>query len=61
MPTYDYKCKHCDNDFSAMKKVDERGTAECPKCKNIALKSETPTAPGIQFKGPGWFKTTGGY
>ena len=61
MPSYNYKCNHCDHDFTAFKKVDERNTAECPKCKNIAPKSGLLQAPGIQFKGSGWFKTSGGY
>lgn len=60
MPTYNYNCQHCANSFTAMKKVDERGTAECPKCKNIAPKTDKLEASGLSFKGK-WFKNTGGY
>ena len=35
---YDYKCKHCENEFEAMKKLSERENADCPKCGNQAIK-----------------------
>jgi len=60
MPSYNYKCNHCGSTFDAFKKVSERETAECGKCGNIATKSDKIEAPGVQFKGKGWFKS-GGY
>ena len=61
MPTYTYNCSKCDNTFTKMRSVNDRLTAECPRCNSIADKSDKVEAPGIQFKGSGWFKTSGGY
>jgi len=31
MPTYDYRCKSCDHQFTAMHKISE-AAPHCPKC-----------------------------
>lgn len=35
MPTYEYHCRSCGEDFSVREKIDEHGrrAATCPKCR----------------------------
>ena len=35
MPTYDYRCKKCDHEFSVVQSITEHGKRKlkCPKCK----------------------------
>lgn len=49
MPSYDYKCKKCDNEFSNIRKVADRYDVECPTCDvsgetniSIMIKQATP-------------------
>ena len=53
MPTYEYKCKSCNTSVET-KERHETGL-ECEKCgDNMA---RVWYAPGIQFKGSGFYKT----
>ena len=39
MPTYEYKCKGCNHEFSVIMSISEREEAKvkCPKCKSVRV------------------------
>ncbi len=54
MPTYDYKCMSCENEFETIHGVND--TVECcPKCGGKVRRLFHPV--GIIFKGSGFYKT----
>lgn len=58
MPTYEYKCLGCSNTVEMSRSVDERD--EPVECVSCGLEStRVYNAPGIQFKGTGFYKTGG--
>ena len=58
MPTYEYKCLGCDTITELNRDVVERDAyVKCDECDNEAIRIYT--APGIQFKGTGFYKTGG--
>lgn len=38
MPTYDYTCSNCCNEFESFRKISERKEAPCPQCGGIGVK-----------------------
>ena len=56
MPTYEYKCEPCGNLVERQKSFSEFDSVEnCEKC-GLEMKKQIGTF-GIQFKGPGFYKT----
>lgn len=57
-PTYEYRCNKCESSMTFSRHVDERDKpVVCPVC---GLEStRVYNAPGIQFKGTGFYKTGG--
>lgn len=54
MPTYEYACDSCGNDFDVMQKMSEEPLTICPKCgKRIhrVLSADI----GISFQGSGFY------
>lgn len=54
MPTYEYKCQKCGNEFEEFQSIKAEAKAKCPKCggkskRMISLNS------GIIFKGKGFY------
>lgn len=62
MPTYNYKChdKECNHDFEIRQSIKDDKLKVCPKCNKETLE-KVISAPLVQFKGNGWFATTGKY
>lgn len=59
MPTYEYTCIECDESQEIVRKFeDEEIIPPCPSCGYRMVRSYT--APGIQFKGSGFYKTDHG-
>ncbi len=65
MPTYDYRCKTCDAQFEVVQSITAKTLKRCPKkdgpeaCVSPG-KGEVAkvfAAPGITFKGDGFYKT----
>lgn len=57
-PTYEYRCNKCETVQAFSRHVDERD--EPVKCVTCGLEStRIYYAPGIQFKGTGFYKTGG--
>jgi putative FmdB family regulatory protein len=55
MPLYEYKCSNCNSHVEVVQKVNDQPLKKCPKCGG-ALK-KLLSAPGLQFKGKGWYVT----
>ena len=53
MPLYPYRCTQCGHKFEKIQSFSAAPETECPKCQGVL---ERPlTAPGLQFKGAGWY------
>ena len=55
MPLYEYKCEKCGHRFEKIEKHSASEVKKCPKCGASAPRQLS--APGIQFKGSGWYVT----
>lgn len=56
MPTYDYKCSHCDNEFEEVQSMKDPLLTKCPKCGNATL-VRLIGGGGVIFKGSGFYQT----
>jgi putative FmdB family regulatory protein len=55
LPLYPYRCTQCGHSFEKIQSFSDEPETVCPKCGG---KLERPlTAPGLQFKGAGWYVT----
>jgi len=53
LPLYPYRCTKCGYKFEKIQSFSAEPETECPKCKG---ELERPlTAPGLHFKGAGWY------
>lgn len=57
MPTYDYICQSCSEEFEIFQSIKEAPLKKCPKCKRQRLKRLIGTGAGILFKGSGFYET----
>lgn len=58
MPTYEYRCNKCESSVTFSRSVGERDEpVNCPVCGLSSTR--VYNAPGIQFKGTGFYKTGG--
>ena len=55
MPTYQYACTACDNQFDIVQKFTDDALTECPSCEGDLRK--VFSAVGIVFKGSGFYRT----
>lgn len=53
MPLYPYRCKECGHKFEKIQKFSAKPEKVCPKCGGAL--ERTLTAPGLSFKGAGWY------
>ena len=56
MPTYDYICKNCGNEFEMFQLMSADPISECPKCHGYVERKIGPGA-GLMFKGNGFYIT----
>ena len=56
MPTYEYKCKGCEEAFEIFQKISEDPLKSCPVCGG-ELKRIISGGAGIIFKGSGFYTT----
>lgn len=55
VPIYEYECDHCQHRFEVMQKFSDRPLKKCDKCGGPVHK--LLSAPGLVFKGTGWYVT----
>lgn len=55
MPLYEYKCEQCGERVEIIQRVSDKPYSHCPKCSGEMKKQIS--APAIQFKGSGFYKT----
>ena len=55
MPTYEYKCSACDNQYEKHEGFDAPSRQPCPRCGGQARRMLFP--PPIVFKGSGFYVT----
>ncbi|MGZ8853923.1 MAG: FmdB family zinc ribbon protein [Thermoanaerobaculia bacterium] len=55
MPLYEYKCEKCGQCVDIIQRVSDKPYSHCPKCGGDMKKQVS--APAIQFKGSGFYKT----
>ncbi|MBG0819331.1 FmdB family transcriptional regulator [Planomonospora sp. ID91781] len=55
MPTYQYACTACDNQFEIVQKFSDDALTVCPSCQGELRK--VFSAVGIVFKGSGFYRT----
>lgn len=55
MPIYEYECERCHHRFEIMQKFSDRPLKKCEKCGGPVQK--LLSAPGLVFKGSGWYVT----
>ena len=53
MPLYAYRCTQCGYRFEKIQKFSAKPESKCPKCHGVL--ERPPTAPGLNFKGAGWY------
>jgi putative FmdB family regulatory protein len=56
MPTYEYKCKQCEEVFEILQKMTDAPLRDCPVCGG-ALSKVISGGIGIIFKGSGFYTT----
>lgn len=54
MPTYEYICDDCKNEFETMQSMKEEPLEVCPKCNKNTLRRLITGGVGVIFKGSGW-------
>jgi putative FmdB family regulatory protein len=55
MPLYEYQCTQCGERVEIIQRHSDPPPAHCAKCNGDMKK--LVSAPAIQFKGSGWYKT----
>ena len=56
MPTYDYQCLDCGDNFELFQSMSEKAVKTCPKCKG-KVKRLIGSGAGLIFKGSGFYAT----
>jgi putative FmdB family regulatory protein len=57
MPTYDYICDACGNEFEAFESIKADPQKVCPKCSEHTLRRKIGAGAAIIFKGSGFYQT----
>ena len=57
MPTYDYVCDACDNQFELFQSIKEDAKKQCPECGKKKLRRLIGPGAAIVFKGSGFYTT----
>lgn len=57
MPTYDYRCSHCEHEFEKFQSITANPLKKCPECKKMKLQRLIGAGAGVIFKGAGFYET----
>jgi putative FmdB family regulatory protein len=55
MPTYQYLCVKCENEFEVVQSFSDEPITQCPKCDGAVRKQFSSV--GVVFKGDGFYRT----
>jgi putative FmdB family regulatory protein len=55
MPTYEYECANCGNDFDVFQSMSDAPLKVCPTCGS-AVRRKINGGTGVIFKGSGFYK-----
>lgn len=55
MPTYEYACTSCGNEWEAEQSIKESPLTDCPKCNNATARRQISRGTGFILKGGGWY------
>jgi putative FmdB family regulatory protein len=55
MPTYQYRCLNCSQQFELRQSFNDKPVADCPSCHGVARRVFCPVP--IIFNGPGFYVT----
>ena len=56
MPLYEYHCENCHKNFEVIQKFSDEPVQVCRLCQGGPVEKQM-SAPGIHFKGSGWYVT----
>ena len=56
MPTYEYRCPACQNEFEKFQRMSDEPVAECPEC-GASAERQLSAGAGLLFKGSGFYIT----
>jgi len=57
MPTYDYECTKCGNEFEQFQSIKDEPLKKCPKCRKSGVRRKIGGGAGLLFKGSGFYIT----
>jgi putative FmdB family regulatory protein len=55
MPTYEYVCSACKNEWEAEQSMKDNALTECPRCKEQTARRQISRGTGFILKGGGWY------
>jgi putative FmdB family regulatory protein len=55
MPTYEYACSSCNNEWEFEQSIKDAALTECPACKQPTAKRQISRGTGFILKGSGWY------
>ena len=55
MPTYEYACSACANEWELEQSIKEDPIKECPKCHGQTARRQISRGTGFILKGSGWY------
>jgi putative FmdB family regulatory protein len=57
VPTYEYMCTNCGNEFERFQSIKARPIRRCPRCGKNTVKRLIGVGAGVIFKGSGFYQT----
>lgn len=55
MPTYEYACTSCGNEWETEQSIKDAALTECPACKQATARRQISRGTGFILKGSGWY------
>lgn len=55
MPTYEYACTSCGNEWEAEQSIKDAPLTECPRCHEATARRQISRGTGFILKGGGWY------